>query len=83
MAQKAVAIAEKDVSIAKSDFYPKINAEGGLSTQGDTFKAAGSENLPDRCNEWSFNLTGEWTAFSSGTTFYGVRAAKQSEYSIC
>ncbi|MDL2209762.1 TolC family protein [Desulfovibrio sp. OttesenSCG-928-O18] len=79
MAQKAVAIADKDVGIAKSGFYPKINAEGGWSTQGDTFAAAGSNNLPERYNAWSFNLTGEWTAFSGGTTYYGTRQAQQTK----
>ena len=79
MAQKAVSIADKDVSIARSDFYPQINAEGGWSTQGDKYKAAGSENLPERYNAWSFNITGEWTAFSGGTTYYGVRQAKQNK----
>lgn len=79
MAQKAVAIADKDVSITRSDFYPKINAEGGWSTQGDSFTAAGSDNLPERYNAWSFNITGEWTAFSGGATYYGVRQAQQNK----
>ncbi len=79
MAEKAVAIAEKDVGIARSGFYPKIDAEADWSTQGDTFAAAGSDNLPQRYNAWSFGLTGEWTAFSGGTTFYGVRQARQTK----
>ncbi|CAK7009378.1 MAG: hypothetical protein DELT_00382 [Desulfovibrio sp.] len=79
MAGKAVSIADKDVSIARSEFYPKINAEGSWSTQGDSFKAGGSENLPERFNAWGFNITGEWTAFSSGTTYYDVRQAKQNK----
>ena len=79
MAQKTVSIAEKDVGIARSEFYPKVDAEGGWSTQGDHFAAAGSPNLPERYNAWSFNLTGEWTAFSGGTTFYGVRQARQTK----
>lgn len=77
MAQKAVGIAEKDVGIAKSDFYPKINAEGGWSTQGDKLGASGSPNLPDNFASWSFGLSGEWTAFSGGTTYHGVRQARR------
>lgn len=79
MAQKAVAVAEKDIAIARSEFYPKVDAEGGWSTQGDSFAAAGSENLPERFNAWSFGVTGEWTAFSGGTSFYGVRRAQQNK----
>ena len=79
MAEKTVAIAEKDVGIAKSGFYPKIDAEANWSTQGDTFAAAGSDNLPAPSHAWSFGLSGEWTAFSGGTTFYGVRQARQTK----
>jgi len=79
MAQKAVAMADKDVGIAKSGFYPKINAEGAWTTQGDSFAAAGSDTMPERFNAWSFNLTGEWTAFSGGSTYYGTRQAQQTK----
>lgn len=79
MAGKAVAAAGKDVGIAKSDFYPKVNAEGGWATQGDTPAAAGSDNLPARYAEWSFNLTGEWTAFSGGSTYHDMRRAQQTK----
>lgn len=79
MAEKTVSIAGKDVGIAKSDFYPKVNAEVGWSTQGDTFAAAGSDNLPQRYGAWSVGVTGEWTAFSGGTTYYGVRQAQQTK----
>ena len=79
MAEKTVAIADKDVGIAQSDFYPKVNAEAGWSTQGDTFAAAGSDNLPQRYGAWSVGVTGEWTAFSGGTTYYGVRQARQTK----
>lgn len=79
IAERAVAIADKDVGMAQSGFLPKVNAEAGWSTQGDGFAAAGSENLPNRYNAWSLNLTGEWTAFSGGTTYYDVRRAKQTK----
>ena len=77
MAEKAIAITEKDVGIARSDFYPKINAEAGWATQGDTFAAAGSDNLPNRYNEWSAGVSADWTAFSGGTTHYRVQQARQ------
>ena len=77
MADKTVAIAEKDVGIARSDFYPKLNAEVGWSTQGDSLAAAGSDNLPQRYNAWSAGVTADWTAFSGGTTYYGMRQAQQ------
>lgn len=77
MAQKTVIIADKDVGLAGSDFFPKINVEGGWATQGDKPAAAGSENMPDRYGAWSLGISGEWTAFSGGSTYYGVRQAKR------
>jgi outer membrane protein len=79
MAEKSVGIADKDVGIARSDFYPKINAEAGWSTQGDSFAAAGSGNLPNRYNAWSAGIAADWSAFSGGTTYYGVRQAQQTK----
>ena len=79
MARKSVAIAEKDVSIARSGFLPRVDAEGGWATQGDSPSAAGSPNLPNNYNSWSAGVSAEWTAFSSGTTYYGVRQAKQNK----
>ncbi|MDR3074060.1 MAG: TolC family protein [Deltaproteobacteria bacterium] len=77
MARKAVAIADKDVGIARSGFYPRVDAEGGWTTQGSAPSASGSDILPERHQALTFNITGEWTAFSSGTTYYSVRQAKQ------
>lgn len=79
MAEKSVAIADKDVGIARSEFYPKINAEGGWSTQGDRFAAAGSDNLPNNYAGWSAGISADWTAFSGGTTYYGARQAQQTK----
>lgn len=78
MAEKTIAIAEKDVGIAKSEYYPKVDAEAGWSTQGDTAAAAGSANLPRHYGAWSFAVGAEWTAFSGGTTYYGVSQARHT-----
>ena len=79
MAEKAIAIADKEVGIARSDFYPKVNAEVGWSTQGNTFAAAGSDNLPTRYNAWSAGIVADWTAFSSGTTYHSVQQAQHNK----
>ena len=79
MATKAVAIAGKDVTIARSGFYPKIDAQGTWSSQGDTPSAARSDILTTHYNEWTFGVSGEWNAFQWGTTYHGVQQAKQTK----
>jgi outer membrane protein len=41
IAEKAVDIAGKDIRIAQSDFYPRINAQAMWSTLGDDWSASG------------------------------------------
>ena len=79
IAEKAVTIAAKNTGIAKSDLYPKVSVEGAWNTQGDSPAAAGSDNMPRYYNQWSAGVTGEWTAFSWGTTYYSVQQSKQVE----
>ncbi len=79
MAEKSVAIASKDTNIIKSDLYPKVTAEGGWNAQGDSPSVSGSSNMPQNYNQWFFGITGEWTAFSWGTTYYSAQQSKQNE----
>lgn len=76
MAEKAVAMAEKDVVRAQSDFYPQISARAGWGTQGDTPRAAGSGNMNGRYSAWTVGVTAEWPVFEWGKTFYETRQAK-------
>ncbi len=79
MAEKSLAIAAKNTDIVKSDLYPRVTAEGGWTTQGDNPAAAGSDNMPRNYNQWTVGLTGEWTAFSWGSTYYSVQQSRQVE----
>ncbi|MDL2272345.1 TolC family protein [Desulfovibrio sp. OttesenSCG-928-I05] len=79
MAKKSVEIAMKDTQLAESGFYPRINAEGTWSTQGDEWNVSGSAVKPRNFSSWSVGITGEWELFSWGTDYYGSRQAKQNE----
>ena len=78
MAQKSVGIAEKDVGIARSGYYPSVDAEGGWGTQGDSPAASGSNTYPSRYNSWNVGVNASWTAFQWGTTYYSEQGAKQT-----
>ena len=77
IARKSVEISQKDATTAKSGYYPKVQAEGRWSTQGDNWKANGSENTPTRYSSWSLNLSGSYTIFEGGNTYYRVRQSRQ------
>ncbi len=79
MAEKSVAIAGKNTNIVKSDLYPRVTAEGGWNSQGDSPAVSGSSNMPQDFSQWSVGVTGEWTAFSWGTTYHSVQQSKQTE----
>lgn len=75
MAEKAVQIAEKDVTKAKSGFYPQVSAYAGWGTVGGNALAAGSPQGRTRYNEWSVGLTAEWQVFDWGKTHFTARQA--------
>ena len=79
MAQKSVQIAEKDVTKAKSAFYPQVSAYGGWGTQGDTPRAAGSDVGRTRYNEWTVGVAAEWPVFEWGKTYFETRQATHQQ----
>jgi outer membrane protein len=79
MAAKAVAVAAKDVSLAESPLYPQVYAEGTWSTHGDRFDASGSTISPRSFSSWTIGITGEWTAFEWGKTYYEIQQQKHIE----
>ena len=82
IAEKAVAIADKDTTLAASEFYPQIDAHGIWSSQGDDFYASGSAARPTRYSEWTVGLTAEWSLFEWGRTYYAVRQAQHSKSKV-
>ncbi|MDL2291505.1 TolC family protein [Desulfovibrio sp. OttesenSCG-928-F20] len=75
IAQKAVQIAEKDITKAQSGFYPQVNAYGAWGTQGSDALAAGSANARTRYNEWTVGVNAEWPLFEWGKTMHESRQA--------
>jgi len=75
MAEKSVQIAEKDITKAKSAFYPQVTASTAWGTAGSDALAAGSPNTKPHYSEWTVNMTAEWQVFEWGKTVYDVRRA--------
>lgn len=73
MAQKAVEMAEKDLGIARSSFYPQLAASLNWDTTGRKFDAAGSKYAPTKYSEWQVGLTAQWTLFNSGKRWFNSK----------
>ena len=77
IAQKAVEIAGKDVTIASSAFYPQVNAAWSWQTQGDQLMADGSRLNPVSYNRWNVGVQADWNVFEWGKTYFSYRQQKQ------
>lgn len=75
MAQKSVEIAEKDLGITRSSFYPKLSAALNWSASGSRADAAGSRYSPTGYSEWQAGLTATWDLFTSGKRWFNTKQA--------
>jgi len=82
-ANKNVAIAEKEVTLVKSDYYPDISLSANYHRRGDDPTVDGSDFV-DREN-WDIVAGAKWTLFEWGKTRYAtnqqrarLRQAKES-----
>jgi outer membrane protein len=73
-ADKNVAIAEKEVTLAKSDYYPDISLSANYYRRGDDPTVDGSEFV-DREN-WDIVAGATWTFFEWGKTRYATNQQK-------
>lgn len=78
VARKAVEMAEKDVGIARSSFYPQVNANITSSRTGNHPWINGSEYGMGRTEfaEWSAGVSASWKIFDFGSTYYTMRQAQ-------
>ncbi|MFP4071686.1 MAG: TolC family protein, partial [Desulfovibrionales bacterium] len=76
IAEKSVALAQKDVTIAGSDFYPKVNANFQYSRLGDDPRLQGTD-FQDK-DDWRAGAALEWELFASGTNYYTFKRERQN-----
>jgi len=69
-ANKNVAIAEKEITLAQSDYYPDITLSANYFRRGDEPNVDGSDNV-DREN-WDIVAGATWTLFEWGKTRYAT-----------
>jgi outer membrane protein TolC len=72
MADLQVAIAERNVQLARKDYTPDINLRGNYSKLGDNPNVQGGEGIIDP-DSWHVMLSATWTFWEWGKTRHGVR----------
>lgn len=79
MGVKSVQIAERDVKIAASTFYPQIKAQASYSREGNTpdfdVKDKTTATTPETL---TFGVTASLQAWDWGSTFFGTQAARET-----
>jgi len=76
MARLAVEMAEKDLGMAQSTFYPQIEATLDWNSTGRDLRAAGSRYSPTDYSQWQTGIAARWVLFSSGTRWFTTKEAR-------
>lgn len=66
-----VTSAEKDILLAKKDYYPAVNVKANYYRTGDNVDLDGGKHITDR-DEWDIMAVASWTFWEWGKTRYGV-----------
>ena len=79
MAVKSVEIAKRDVTLAASSFYPQVQAQVTATRQGNLadleIRDKSGGTTPDTRQ---YGLTASLQAWDTGSTFFGVQAAREN-----
>ncbi len=76
MAEKSVAIAQKDLGITNSAWFPKLSASLTWNTQGSDLSVSGSRASRTGYSNWQAGLGLSWNLFGSGRRYFATQQAK-------
>lgn len=71
-AELQVEIAQKELKLGKTDYYPSITLEGNYYKVGTDFDADGGDGISDP-DSWDITATASWNFWEWGKTGYGVK----------
>ncbi len=67
-----VEIAQKELKLGKTDYYPSITLQGNYYKVGTDFDADGGDGISDP-DSWDITATASWDFWEWGKTGYGVK----------
>ena len=84
VADLQIEIAEKEVTLARKDYYPSINLTGRYTRIGDQWDVDGGEGISDAAG-WNIEAMAQWDFWEWGRTSFGVKEKlhrlSQAQYS--
>ncbi|MDF1591843.1 MAG: TolC family protein [Desulfobacterales bacterium] len=72
IADRKVEIAEKELKLAKKDYYPTVMLEGNIYSLGTDWNVDGGAGISDP-HRWDIQATAQWNFWEWGRTTYGVK----------
>ena len=79
IADMEIDMSQKEIQLAKKDYYPTIDLEGSYFKRGTEWDVDGGQGILDPSG-WSIGAVAKWNFWEWGRTAYGVKE-KQSRYS--
>ncbi len=70
VADREIAIAEKQVKLSEKDYYPAVNLTGAYTRVGDDWQVDGGDGISDAAG-WSVQATASWNFWEWGRTGFG------------
>ena len=84
VADLQVQIAEKEVTLARKDYYPSISLTGRYTRTGDEYNVNGGDGISDAAG-WNIEATAQWNFWEWGRSSFGVKEKlhrlSQAQYS--
>jgi len=75
MADIEIELAEKDILLAKKNYYPTVNLKGSYYRNGTEWDVNGGEGIGDE-DTWDVSAVASWDFWDWGKTSYGTREKK-------
>ncbi len=75
LARADMEMSQKEVELAKSGYYPKVNLEGNYYRRGEEWDLNGGPDIPEKDN-WEVQAVASWRFWEWGKTGYDVKAEK-------
>lgn len=79
IADMEIEMSQKEIQLAKKDYYPTIDLEGSYFKRGTEWDVDGGQGILDPSG-WSIGAVAKWNFWEWGRTSYGVKE-KHSRYS--
>jgi outer membrane protein len=81
LADLEIQVSERELKVAKKDYYPSVTLEGSYSQWGADWDARkGYEDFDDDAYSWNISAVAQWDFWTWGRTYYSVESQLRKTY---